>query len=100
MHAVERADEDREVFFVACNGNGLVDEAISLRLRDADDSARVEFHPFGVGFVGVAHVFGFLVAKSGAKDFGFVFYDVLGGSYGGLLVLVFAEENTKVNEGR
>jgi hypothetical protein len=97
---VERGNQYWKVLFVACNGNGFVDEAIGLRFRNADDSTRVEFHPFGVSFVGIAHVFGLLVAEARAEDFGFIFYDILGGRCGRSSVSGFAVENPKVNEER
>jgi hypothetical protein len=78
MHTMERADQDGEVLFVAGNGNAFVNELISLGFGDAHYGARVELHPLGVGFVAVAHVFGFLVAETAAEDFGFVADDVLG----------------------
>jgi hypothetical protein len=100
MHAVECGYQYWKVFFVSRNGNGFVDEAISLGFRNADDGAGVEFHPFGVGFIGIAHVFGLLVAKARAEDFGFIFNDILGGCCGRSSVLGFAVENAKVNEER
>jgi hypothetical protein len=79
MHTVKRGNEHRKVVFVTGDRNRFVDEAIGLGFWYAHDGAWVEFHPFGVGFVGVSHVFCFLVTEARAEDFGFVFYDVLGG---------------------
>jgi hypothetical protein len=79
VHAVERTDQDREVLFVAGDGDALVDELVGLGFGNAHHGARVELHPFGVGFVAVAHVFCLLVAEAAAEDFGLVADYVLGG---------------------